>query len=435
MDKIYDLTFIGAGPSSVFAILKLLENNYTKNICLIEKGNSLKTRKPNEIISGFCGAGTFSDSKLSSALDVGGVIPNLTQEDLNQYDNYILNMLNKFKQQTNNKEILKWDITNNFDTSNTNLEWNRHKTCHVGTENGQAIYRKIEEYFETQSNLDMLFNTNIINIDYKYNIYYIKDENNNIIKSKKLITSTGQKDILPSKLIEKFKLQSTPRAFQLGIRVVDEINPQYENIIKANYDFKFVKKYIYDNIKIRVRTFCCNSGNAHVCAEKSPLGFTCFNGHAYKTPDSNNHSVNYGIICEIEGLNKYSSKENQINLIRNINNISTWKYDNFNNIDEEPVPKRKLLDGFEHLKGYYPGEVIESLNNFINELNKIVNLNNARYLYPEVKLSGEVPDLNYKTFETKQPNLYMIGDCSVSRGIIKAAITGIIFAENQLKEV
>ncbi len=430
----YDITFIGAGPSSVFAILKLIENNYNGKICLIEKGKSLKERKPSEVISGFCGAGTFSDSKLSSALDVGGIIPNLNQDDLNKYEDYILNTLNVFKQKTNNKDILKWDTTEDFDTSNTTLSWNRHKTCHVGTENGQAIYKRIEDYFETQSNIDMYFNAEVKDVDYINNCYYIKC-NDMQFKSSKLVLANGQKDTLPSRLIEKFELKSKPRAFQLGVRVVDEMNPQYENIIKANYDFKFVKEYLYSGLKVRVRTFCCNSGNAHVCAEKSPDGFICFNGHSYKTPDPENKTVNYGIMCEIEGLEDYNSKEAQINLMKQINNIDTWYQDNFEDLDKEPAPKRKLLEGFKQLKNYYPLEVISSMEDFMFELNKIVNLDKAYYLYPEVKLSGLIPDLNYKTFETNQPNLYMIGDCAISRGILKACITGIMFAENQLKEV
>ena len=35
MRNIYDLTFIGSGPSTIFAILKLIEKGYNKNICII----------------------------------------------------------------------------------------------------------------------------------------------------------------------------------------------------------------------------------------------------------------------------------------------------------------------------------------------------------------------------------------------------------------
>ena len=41
----YDLTFIGAGPSTIFALLKLIEKEYKGKILIIEKGKSTKIRK------------------------------------------------------------------------------------------------------------------------------------------------------------------------------------------------------------------------------------------------------------------------------------------------------------------------------------------------------------------------------------------------------
>lgn len=427
--KQFDLTFVGTGPSAVFAVLKLLENGYSGNILMVDKGKSLSTRQSNEVLNGFAGAGCFSDSKLSSALDVGGTIPGLSQEKLDEYSDYILTTLNYFKQNTQDKTSLKWDTTTPYDTKDTSLIWDIHKLCHIGTECGQAIYYEIEKYLTSKPNVTILFETTVEDISYIDGNYSFCI-NGDIVITKKLILATGQKDALPGKIIRQFNLKSIPRAFQLGIRVVDERNNNYDDIIKANYDFKFIRTYNYDNnISVRVRTFCCNSGNAHVCAERANEGFTCFNGHSYKTPDPNNNSVNYGIICEVNGLNDYKFKEDQIELMKKINSISTWEEDNFRIIEEEPQPKRYLTHGFPHLMGYYPDEVITSLEKFIIELNNLVDLSKAKYLYPEVKLSGVIPNLNYKTFETEQKNLYMIGDCAISRGIIKSSITGIMLAE------
>lgn len=437
MDNKYDCIFVGAGPSTMFGVLELIDKGYKGKILIVEKGKSLKYRQPTEVISGVFGAGTFSDSKLTSALDVGGVIPKLTQKQLEYYEDIILNNIRRFKSLTEYKDGLDWEITRDFDTSNSSLHWNQHKTCHVGTDIGQKIYYEIEKFISSQPNVSILTETEVVKVEYNENNYIVEVKNGDQTQSytsTNLILATGQKSTLPSKIIEEFNLDSTSRAFQLGIRVVDEINPQYEDIIKANYDFKFVKEYLYDNVKVRVRTFCCNSGNAHVCAERAKEGFTCFNGHSYKISDPNNHSVNYGIMCEVDGLENYSSKESQIELMKKVNSISTWESDNFNSINEEPVPKRKLLDGFDFLKNYYPQEILDSLKDFTSELNKLVDLDKAYLLYPEIKLSGEIPNLNYTTFETKQKGLYMIGDCAISRGIIKSSLTGIMFADNLIKE-
>lgn len=431
----YDLCFIGAGPSTMFALLKLVSKDYKGEIVVVEKGKSIKTRLPNEVISGAFGAGLFSDSKLSSALDVGGVIPGLSQYKLTKYEGEILHILNVF----NEGEDMKWDETTKFDTHPSDLSWNKHNTLHVGTDRGKLIYTKIEDYLTSFPNIHFMFETEVKEVFELASGEYelITDKSPFWLITKHLVLATGQKNTLPGKLIKQFNLQSTPRAFQLGIRVEDTMNEQYEKIIQANYDFKFVKEYEYENrVKVRVRTFCCNSGNAHTCAEKASEGFICFNGHAFKELDPNNNTVNYGIMCEVEGLDKYNTKEEQIELMKQVNAIDTWYSDNFYNdhkIGEVVLPKRKLLEGFEQLEGLYPKEVIDSMVDFVKELGKLIDLSKAHYLYPETKLSGNIPELNYKTFETKQHNFYMIGDCAISRGIVKASYTGWKFAKEFIK--
>ena len=138
-------------------------------------------------------------------------------------------------------------------------------------------------------------------------------------------------------------------------------------------------------------------------------------------------------MCEIEGLNQYETKEDQIDLMKRINSIEGWKDDNFGNNTVNPLPRRKLLEGFPQLENYYPKEAILSLQDFIISLSKLVDLSQAKYLYPETKLSGKTPTLNYRTFETTSKGLYMIGDCACSRGISKSSYTGYRFAKSFLK--
>lgn len=436
MDKFnYNLCYVGAGPSTMFSVLKLIEEGYSKDILIIEKGKSLKARARKEVIEGVFGAGCYSDSKISASVEVGGVIPNLTEYDLNIYEDYLISELNKFKP----KEMpsLTWDKTKYFNTDPSSLIWDMHKTCHVGTDNGFIIYSNIEKYISSRPNITLLTETEVTEVfnltNDTFQVIAQDSKGRKAYTVEKLIIATGQKGTLASKIIKENDFNTRSRALQLGVRVEDQMNSQYEKIIKANYDFKFVSSFNYKNgVKGRVRTFCCNSGNAHTCAEVTSSGFTCFNGHALKTPDPNNHTVNYGIICELDGMPEYNSKENQIEMMKKVNSISTWKEDNLDD-KGNPYPKRKLLNGFEHLRGIYPDAVINELTKFVSELNRVINLDKAKYLYPEVKLSGEIPNLS-DSFETTKKNLYMIGDCSYSRGIMKAVTCGVIFAEHILEE-
>lgn len=79
-DNHYDVAIIGCGPAGIFTAYKLITENPKLNIAVIDKGKHIIKRKcpmrdnpnlscvncnPCNIMSGFGGAGTFSDCKLS----------------------------------------------------------------------------------------------------------------------------------------------------------------------------------------------------------------------------------------------------------------------------------------------------------------------------------------------------------------------------------
>jgi uncharacterized protein len=79
----YDVIIIGAGPAGIFAALELMRANIT-NVLLIEKGHPIAKRRcparrtscagclTCDIMTGWGGAGAFSDGKLTLTTEVGG---------------------------------------------------------------------------------------------------------------------------------------------------------------------------------------------------------------------------------------------------------------------------------------------------------------------------------------------------------------------------
>ena len=83
MPKKYDVIIVGAGPAGIFCALELVRNSSLK-VLIFDKGEGLKKRKcpapdgqcrrcqPCATLSGWGGAGAFSDGKLTLSSKIGG---------------------------------------------------------------------------------------------------------------------------------------------------------------------------------------------------------------------------------------------------------------------------------------------------------------------------------------------------------------------------
>ena len=90
MRKNYDVVIIGAGPGGIFTAFSIKEHNPSLSIAIVEAGHELQKRhcpidgnkikscihcKPScSIMSGFGGAGAFSDGKYNITNDFGGTL-------------------------------------------------------------------------------------------------------------------------------------------------------------------------------------------------------------------------------------------------------------------------------------------------------------------------------------------------------------------------
>jgi uncharacterized FAD-dependent dehydrogenase len=105
----FDVIIAGAGPAGIFSALELAENTGL-SLLMLDKGPDINQRKcpanrgmecincdPCSLLSGWGGAGAFSDGKLTLSTEVGGWLNEYcTKEKLSQLVNYVDSVYLKF---------------------------------------------------------------------------------------------------------------------------------------------------------------------------------------------------------------------------------------------------------------------------------------------------------------------------------------------------
>ena len=457
----YDVVIIGAGPAGLFAAYELINNNKNLKIALVDKGRIASKRvcmmkkngkcsncNPCQILSGFGGAGTFSDGKLN-------FIPKLGKSDLFKYmsksDAYkiiddVEEIFNNFGMDskvypTNMDEALKLKS----DITKVGADLLIIKQKHLGSD-------KLPRYIENFTNylidkgVEILERCNASDIESKNNKYIIKYNKDNEIKSKYVVLApgrTGAKWI--QELADKYNYEYVSRSIEIGVRV--EVRKEIlKDICSVIYDPTiFIRTNTYND---QIRTFCTNPEG--FVAKENYSGYICVNGHALKDIKSNNS--NFAFITKISltepttNTRKYGEAIASIAnilgdgkpIVQSLRDLKLGRRSTMRRINKsfiEPTLKDCVAGD---LALILPHRIITNIIEGLEVLDKIIpGVNNDDTLLygPEIKFfSNEITTDNNMKIENT--NIYCVGDGSGKAGnIVTAAATGLIAARDILKDV
>ena len=434
MDK--RIVYIGAGVSTQYAVLNLLKNGYDpKLITIIDKGNSIHDRKPDEVMTGAGGAGTWSDFKVIPSFNQGGLFyPHYCSDKdhaealSKQLYDYIVEfhpMASKimYTEPTDEPQYIK----------DSPFELRQSPCYHLGTDYGQQQVKAIFEYFE-QCGVKQIYNYEVINILPEEKIIHIEDlkVKGNIggIFYDTLIIGTGKSgmDFL-SNLIEKYELDTTPKPAQFGVRYETD-GKYFTELNKIAYDFKLYKKFGEDS----ARSFCTNNFAAFV-AEEETYGMKSYNGHAHKDPNKENGLTNFGILLEARGIEDPFSFSKQ--LVEFFQHYGVGSYYSPTNRPPSFTDQGGFVPGYriqleEFKEGF--GKYADYIMEFIDDLNKTFGIDDNYIFYcPEVKfLTNEILLNKHDLSLPKYPNIHLQGDAAGARGIYISALHGLYISETLL---
>jgi uncharacterized FAD-dependent dehydrogenase len=260
-----DVVIVWAGPAGLFCAYELIENNPKLKVTILERGklvgnricpmNKLKTEckncNPCNILSGYGGAGTFSDGKLtlpnkdSKTIEVGGNLDKyLGVEKTKELMFYTDEIYLKFGADPHLEGLDYLDEINEIKerAEKNNIILANCPIRHLGTEKSHELYKKIQDYL-LDNNIEIRFNTNVKDLiieDGKAKGVIIEDSFDNSkteeLYSDKLVLGIGRKGASwLAKMCDDHNIHNHAGTVDVGVRyeLPDEV-------------MAYVNKYLYE---------------------------------------------------------------------------------------------------------------------------------------------------------------------------------------------
>lgn len=455
--KHYDIIIIGAGPGGIFAAYELMQRAEGISVAVFEAGHELSKRKcpidgekiknciqckTCSIMSGFGGAGAFSDGKYNITNDFGGT-------------------LYEYIGRQRAIELMKYvdainlshggEGTRLYSTAGTGFKkicmQNKLKLLdasvrHLGTDINYIVLENL--YRELKDKVDFYFDTSVQTIEKTENGYRIRCREE-IYDCDKCIVSVGRSG---SKWMEKvckeLAIPTKSNRVDIGVRV--ELPAViFSHLTDELYESKIV--YRTQQFEDNVRTFCMNPYG--IVVNENTNGIVTVNGHSYEGADKQTENTNFALLVAkhfsepFKDSNGYGESIARLSnmlgggvIVQRFGDLVRGRRSTEKRIEEGLVtPTLAATPG--DLSLVLPKRILDGIIEMIYALDKIApgTANDDTLLYGvEVKFYNMEVSLN-EHLESNYKGLYVIGDGSgVTHSLSHASASGVyvarIIAEN-----
>ena len=455
--KKYDVIIVGAGPGGIFSAYELVTTAPDCKVAVFEAGYSLERRKcpidgdkvkscigckTCSIMSGFGGAGAFSDGKYNITNDFGGTLYEyIGREKAIELMNYVdgINMSHGGEGtklfSTAGSAFKRLCMQNGLSLLDASVR-------HLGTDINYVVLENL--YAEMKDRIEFRFKTavNKINVeDGGYSVEYEGPDGSGKASAKKCIVSVGRSGSKwMEQVCEDLGIETKSNRVDIGVRV--ELPAEiFSHITDELYESKIVyrtKKY-----EDRVRTFCMNPNG--IVVNENTNGIVTVNGHSFEDADKKTQNTNFALLVAkhfslpFKDSNGYGESIARLSnmlgggvLVQRFGDLERGHRSTEKKINECSV-RPTLAATAGDLSLVLPKRILDGIIEMIYALDKIApgTANDDTLLYGvEVKFYNMEVSLNEK-LETRYPGLYVIGDGSgVTHSLSHASASGIYVARD-----
>ena len=447
----YDVIIVGAGPGGIFSAYELIHRNPDLKIAVFEEGHPLSRRhcpidgdkvrscikcKTCAIMSGFGGAGAFSDGKYNITNDFGGTlyehIGKKQAIDLMEYVDSINVSHGGEKTKmysTAQTKFKKLCIQNKLRLLDASVR-------HLGTDINYIVLENL--FNELNDKIDFFFDTSVDHIevlDTGYRIYH----GDSYDDCEKCIVSVGRSGSKwMEKICKELDIPTKSNRVDIGVRV--EIPAViFSHLTDELYESKIV--YRTEKFEDNVRTFCMNPYG--IVVNENTNGIVTVNGHSYEDPQKQTENTNFALLVAkhfsqpFKDSNGYGESIARLSnmlgggvIVQRFGDLVRGRRSTVSRIDEGMVrPTLAATPG--DLSLVLPKRILDGIIEMIYALDKIApgTANDDTLLYGvEVKFYNMEVDIN-ENLETKYKGLYVIGDGSgVTHSLSHASASGVYVA-------
>lgn len=453
----YDVIIIGAGPGGIFSAYELSQKSPDLKVGVFEAGHALSRRKcpidgekikscigckSCSIMSGFGGAGAFSDGKYNITNDFGGTLYKYIGKKQALDLMYYVDDINlryggagtklystagsKFK-----KECIQHD-----------LHLLNASVRHLGTDINYLVLENL--YAELKEKVDFYFDSPVDSVaaaDGGYQIF----SNGQTYECEKCIISVGRSGSKwMERICQELQIPTSSNRVDIGVRVELPADV-FSHLTDELYESKIV--YRTQKYGDQVRTFCMNPKGAVVTENTN--GIITVNGHSYEEPSKHTENTNFALLVAkhfsepFKDSNGYGESIARLSnmlgggvIVQRFGDLIRGRRSTPARIEEAFItPTLKATPG--DLSLVLPKRILDGIMEMIYALDKIApgTANDDTLLYGvEVKFYNMEVQVNEK-LESCHKGLYIIGDGSgITHSLSHASASGIYVARNLLEE-